>query len=454
MPERNLVFHEDRCDFCGQCLHQCPVMGLPIDEAAIEVKNLVEGGKSRYALSRCTSCMSCNLYCPTQANPYHLIQERWNDRYKKKGAPPLYRFVCPTLMPNIWQLMNVFLADEERAWISQWMNREPQKGDTVLLIGNYTHLFPFIIGGSSLLEHFTPIDRLDQWEGGAYLYQGGYLDLVKKIARKTKDEFEKWGVKTVVPLLDAVHFMFTKVHPDEMGIEHKPPFINFNDWLLDKITSGDMKLDHPLNMSITVHDNCYSKPLGENCWEKHRKILSMCGCDIVEMEHNRRDSLCCGFGKGASWTRNYRMPFEIISEGAKKFREAEKTGAKALVSYCGGCIYLLWAARELLGSRIDVYHSLEVVRMAMGEKIPYPHEHIRRAWDVIAIITYQLMVSLFQRNFTIEQLSYDEDKRSFRPGNLRLLKGIRSLFEISLIRRAYAFTFRQLLPLFSPGRPW
>ena len=451
MPEGKLVFHKDLCDFCGQCLHRCPVMGLPIEEAKIEVKNLASGGKSKYALSRCTSCLSCNLYCPTKANPYHLIQERWNDLYKKRGAPPLYKFVCPTITPNIWQLLNVFLSEQEKAWISEWMDYEPKKGDEVMLIGNYLHLFPFIVGGSSLLTHFKPISRLDQWEGGAYLYQGGYLDVVKRIAQRNKEELDAWGVSKVVPMLDAVNYLFTQVHPDEMGVRHEQTFVNFNDWLLDRITSGGMKLTHPLNMPITVHDSCYSKAYGEPCWEKHRKILSQCGCEIMEMEHNRADSLCCGFGKGASWTKNLTIPYEIIASGAKKFREAEKTGARALVSYCGGCIYLLWAARELLGSKIDVYHSLEVVRMAMGEKLNYPQDHIRRAWDVIAIISYQLMVSMPQRNFTIGELSYDEARSTFKPGDLRLLKSIRSLLDYPIIRKAYAGMFRALMPVLASG---
>ncbi|HPR53217.1 MAG TPA: (Fe-S)-binding protein [Deltaproteobacteria bacterium] len=453
MPERKPVFKRDLCNECGECLHRCPVMELPLEKAKEEVAALINGEDSHYALSRCTSCMSCNLYCPTGANPYSLIQHRWNDRYTKKGAPPLYRFVCPTLEPNIWQLLNVLITQQERRWISQWMDTIPQIDDEVLLVGNYIHLFPFIIGDSALLNHFKPIDRLDQWEGGAYLYQGGYLDLVQQIALRCKSDFDTWGVKTVVPLLDAVYYIFTKVHPDEMGVEHKPKFINFHDWLLEKIDSGTIPLTKKLGLTLTVHDNCYSKPFGDELWDKHRELLSRCGCSIVEMRHNRKDSLCCGFGKGASWTKNISLPYEIIAEGAKKFKEAEETGADALVSYCGGCIYLLWAARELLGSPIDVYHSLEIVRMAMGEQINYPRDHIRRAWDVIAIITYQWIISLFQKNFVIEKITFDESRDSFQPKKHRGLIIIRRLFDIPLVRRSYAFMFRLLMPLMSRKNP-
>ena len=453
MPERKPVFKRDLCNECGECLHRCPVMELPIEKAQEEVAALKKGEVSHYALSRCTSCMSCNLYCPTGANPYSLIQLRWNDRYAKQGTPPLYKFVCPTMEPNIWQLLNILLSEKERSWISQWMDTIPNKDDEVLLVGNYLHLFPFIIGDSALLNHFTPIDRLDQWEGGAYLYQGGYLDLVQQIALRCKRDFDTWGVKTVIPLLDAVYYIFTKVHPDEMGVEHTPRFVNFHDWLLEKIDSGTIPLKKRLGLTLTVHDNCYSKPFGDELWDKHRELLSRCGCSIVEMRHNRKDSLCCGFGKGASWTKNFTLPYEIIAEGAKKIKEAEATGADGLVSYCGGCIYLLWAARELFGSTIDIYHSLEIVRMAMGEQIDYPRDHIRRAWDVIAIITYQWLVSLFQKNFVIKEITFDQNRSTFNPKKHRLLLFIRKLFDSFLIRKGYARLFRLMMPLLSRKNP-
>lgn len=279
------------------------------------------------------------------------------------------------------------------------------------------------------------------------LYQAGYLDLVQKIAQRTKADFDGCGVKTVVSVLDAVHYIFTQVHPKEMKVEHDQTFINFNDWLLEKINAGQIILPHKLNLTITVHDNCYSKPFGEDCWNKHREILKKCGCEILEMQHTKKDSLCCGFGAGASWVKNISIPFDMIYEASKKFKEAQETGAKALVSYCGGCIYLLWATRELLGSKMDIYHSIEIVRMAMREKIDYPHDHIKRAWDIIAIITYQLIPSVFQKNFFIEDITYDADLSTFRPKKYRLLRFIRMLLDISMFRSLYAKIFRILMPI-------
>jgi len=445
--KRITSFNKNLCDLCGICFHLCPVMQLSIDEAKTEIQNLIEKKESKYVLHKCNSCFSCNLYCPQNANPYQLILERWNDLYKLRGAPPIYKFVCPTETPNIWQLTNIFLSNQEKKWIYKWMNYSPRPQDKLLLIGNYTHLFPFIFGGSKLLNHFKPIDRIDHWEAGAYLYQGGYLDMVLKVAQKVKGDFDKWNVKDIVIPTDAVQIQLSEIHSKEMGINYTQNFINFHEWVIDNINSGELEIPNaPLNITVTVHDNCYSKYDSGRYWDNPREILEKCGCKIIEMRHVKKDSLCCGFGAGASWVKNMAIPFDIISEGAKKFKEAEETGAEALISYCSGCIYLLWATRELLQSKIDIYHIVEIVRMAMGEKLNYPEDHINRAWDIIAIITFQLLVSIFQKNFFIKKITYDKNRSTFKPKKYLILKIIRTLFKISLIRKFHAKFFTLLMP--------
>ena len=446
--ERVPAFRFDACDRCGICFHECPVIQLPIEESKKEIRRLIQGESTKHVLSRCNSCFTCNLICPNQANPYQLILERWNDLYKYRGTPPIYRFVCPTESSNIWQLLNIFLSDREKQWIQDWMNYTPNSQDTVLLIGNYTHLFPFIIGGSKLIDHFKPIDLLDQWEAGAYLYQGGYLDVVQRIAKRIKTDFENLGTKNIAILTDSVEVQVSDIHPNELNVKHDQNFINLNRWLVEKIRDGVIKLNSaPLDYIVTIHDNCYSKVQENKYWDPPRKLLELCGCKIIEMKHHKKDSLCCGFGAGASWTKNISIPFDIISEGIKKFIEAEETGANALVSYCTGCIYLLWATRELLQSKIDIFHVLEIVRLGMGEKLNYPEDHINRAWDIIAIISYSLFLSMFKKNFRIKELTYDEEMSSFKPRKHFLLRIIRLVFNIKIIRKVFSRLFLMMMPL-------
>ena len=446
----DMIFDNEACTRCGDCFHFCPELQLPRELAIREIKSLRTGFDGKYVLQYCLTCFTCNTICKNNAEPYQLILKNWNRKYRDRGAPPIYRFICPTMENSIFQMLEPLMTQQERDLTNRWMNQEP--GETVLLIGNYTHLFPLILGESRLLDHFTPIDLLDHWEAGATLYQGGYLDVVRQIGWKCRGEFDRWQVKTVVPLLDAVEHMLSKALPKEMGIKFRQNIVNFNDWLLQRLEDNTISLKHPLKMKVTLHDNCFAKAGGNRYFDNARKIVSATGCEIREMQHTRSDSLCCGFGAGASWERNIHIPFDILASGKKKIAEAESTGAEALVTYCGGCLYLLWAAKELFRSKLKVYHHVELVRMAMGETIEQEQEgHIRRAWDVIAIITYHLLTGISKRPFWIEELSLKEDKWEYKK--YPLFRILRRFLDTRIGRCMYRRGFLLLLPLLKRNHP-
>ena len=445
VPRNKEVFNEEACTRCGECFHKCPELQLPLEEAKKEIEGLITGKGGGRILSYCTTCLSCNLFCPNDCKPYQLILERWNDLYKKRGAPPIYRFVCPTINGNIWQMLYSLMKEDERDTIRNWMKKK--ESDTVLLVGNYIHLFPFVISGSKILNHFKVLDLLDHWECGAYLYQGGYLDVVKKIAEECKQDFMDRKVHTIVPMLDSVEWMLTDVFPKEMNVYHDFEVLNFHEWLLSKIDSNEIELPNKMSLKVTIHDNCYSKAGAGKYWDIPRQLLQKLGCTIIEMEHCKENSLCCGFGSGASWTKSFSVAFDILTVTKRKFKEAEVTGADALVSYCGGCLYLLWAARELFGSQIDIYHIVELVRLGMGEKIKYPEANIRRAWDIITIVTYHLILSLINKPFKIRETRFR--KNQWKNKRFILLQVIRKLFDFRLIRAVYKKLFQLMLPKFS-----
>ena len=76
------MFIEERCNLCGECLTRCPEMRLSGPEAAAEIQRLISGEESQHVLSRCSSCFSCETFCPQNCHPYHLVLQRWNDLYE------------------------------------------------------------------------------------------------------------------------------------------------------------------------------------------------------------------------------------------------------------------------------------------------------------------------------------------------------------------------------------
>jgi NAD-dependent dihydropyrimidine dehydrogenase PreA subunit len=75
------MFYSERCDFCGKCLEFCPYVDYDLERAQKEMKELV-AGETPPIVGLCVTCASCNLVCPTQANPFDLL----NERQEKTGA--------------------------------------------------------------------------------------------------------------------------------------------------------------------------------------------------------------------------------------------------------------------------------------------------------------------------------------------------------------------------------
>ena len=83
----------------------------------------------------------------------------------------------------------------------------------------------------------------------------------------------------------------------------------------------------------------------------------------------------------------------------------------------------------------------------MGEELNYPYDHKRRAWDIIAIMTYSLFLSIIRKNFFISKITYDKELSTFKPKKYRLLTLIRYTFNLSLIRYVFSKCFLILMKI-------
>jgi len=434
------MFEETECDFCGECLVRCPELHLGEREAKAEMQRLVRSREPPSLLTRCSSCFSCNSYCPRDCRPYDLVLSRWNERYQRVGSPPVWKFLCPNETSNLWSTLHAILPEGARTIVEDWMTAEPS--ETIFLPGSFFHLVPELLAGSHLLQGVSVMDLPGHWECGAYLYQGGYLDVVRQIGAMVRDDLDRWGVKRVIVGLDSVHAMLTKVHPEENGIHFEQDILDFHEWLLDEIEDGRLRLERKLDLAVTVHDNCYAKVGGDRYFDQARRLLDLAGVEIEEMRHHRADALCCGFGRGAGWSSNWRIPFDILDGAATRIREAEATGTDILVTYCAGCFWLLLAAGELAKSRMRIVHLTELVREAMGEEVAFPRRE--RAWDILAAMTHQIGRNLGRRNFWIRDVASEADPSEWRSRRQPVVRALRKGLGSGLGRSAFRSSFNSL----------
>ena len=115
-----------------------------------------------------------------------------------------------------------------------------------------------------------------------------------------------------------------------------------------------------LNIKVTYHDPCnVSRGLG--MIDEPRWLLSEIGAELVEMDGNRKDTVCCGGGGGVMVTDN---PLSMRM-ARKRVAQAVDTGADYLVTLCPTCeLNLKNAARES-NVKLEVKNVLDLVYDAL-----------------------------------------------------------------------------------------
>lgn len=88
---------------------------------------------------------------------------------------------------------------------------------------------------------------------------------------------------------------------------------------------------------ITYHDSCYMGRVN-NEYEAPRAVLQQIDSDLVEMERNRSNGLCCGAG-GAQMYKEEEEGDKRVSE--ERSEEIIDTGAEIVTANCPFCINML-----------------------------------------------------------------------------------------------------------------
>jgi Fe-S oxidoreductase len=394
-------FKEDLCDRCGICFERCPVLELPEDEAKREVATLIRGDTDEsLALQRCVTCNICDFVCPQHASPYGLILERYSEAGKKQGLPHMAKFIFPNEPENMWTTIRVLMGADELSLLRSWEDNLEHPRKEVLLTGFYNNLVPFI-AQTSLLDELKPaIVGSDSMFGmGEDAYRIGFLEEAERLGNLAKRKFTEMGIEKMYCFMVVEASMFTDVLPKRFGIDFDFEVELLDNWILDRLKGGKIEIKKPLNMKVTVHDNCCGRYMDGILQDITREIMERIGCEVVEMRHNRENALCCGWAGtvptlfGPTSSNPLHTLLNLLKGLYLRLREAEATGAEALVVPCPGCYSFLSLIKVLTNSKMDVYLPLELVQVATGE-IPV-HRNEERAWDILAVTTNLVLKWVF-----------------------------------------------------------
>jgi uncharacterized membrane protein YdjX (TVP38/TMEM64 family)/Fe-S oxidoreductase len=98
--------------------------------------------------------------------------------------------------------------------------------------------------------------------------------------------------------------------------------------------------------SVAIHDPCGAR-FDRAAHDETRRLLTKTGLQVIEMEHGRENTLCCGEGGGV----------RVLSPKlAQRWtgRVSGEAGGKPVVTYCAGCA-------NHLGEKTRTLHALDVL---------------------------------------------------------------------------------------------
>ncbi len=141
-----------------------------------------------------------------------------------------------------------------------------------------------------------------------------------------------------------------------------PEVLHTSQLIARKIREKKIKFTHEVPLKVTYHDPCH---MGRhsNVYEEPREVLrAIPGLEFVEMARIRELSRCCGAGGGLK--AGFMDVQNLMAQ--QRVKDAEQTGAEALVSTCPFCYQGLKIGINAIDSKIRMVDLSELVARAMG----------------------------------------------------------------------------------------
>jgi Fe-S oxidoreductase len=397
-------FNQEACTKCGICFNKCPVMGLSMEDSVEEIRRLINGEKTRRVLKECQSCFSCNFYCPEDAHPASLILQRWNEMYKREGLKirgKHYMTFYP-YYPNFRSYVMDHMPKKTKELVKSWADLSPLKGDTLTYPGCNVITYAELTQAS----FFKDLDIRGRLEYccGETLFRTGYTNELYQVTKRLDIWFNILKPKKLLVLCTAGTNVFKNVLP-HYGLTYKFDSIkSYIQYLWEEIENGKIQITNKLDMTVSIQDSCYSKMFGDDYMDLPRKILETIGVKVIEIEACRENMRCCGIGGGFSLDSAYHT-MKLRSATVRNIKEFKKAKVDAVCVYCAGCLATYTTAKKLYFGKFKVYHIIELLQMAMGEKPMSNKEKKKRAKHFFwGIMKKQVPKLLSKKTFKIADL--------------------------------------------------
>ncbi|HHS97965.1 MAG TPA: FAD-binding oxidoreductase [Chloroflexi bacterium] len=459
----DVAWYAYACAQCGYCVDECDEFyGRGWESYAPRSKwfflREYMAGRAKFDQAwvdrflACTTCETCNVECPLELPN----EPSW---LKMRGVL-IHEQGHLTFPP--FEIMRAALRKERNIWASyskdraKWVPEDIEKKIKWRAeIGYFpgctaSYVEQDVAQGTARLLDAAGIEFTYMGDGeaccGLPMLVAGLWDDFADILRHNVEGMKERGVKTVVTSCPACWLSWKVYYPEwakKLGIEYDFEVKHYSELIAEKIKSGEMQFTHPVNMKVTWHDSCHMGRAG-GIYDPPRELLkAIPGLELVEMEHIRDHAHCCG---GVLTLLENPDTGKVI--GDIRVREAEETGADALVASCPCCEVQFRVTMEKTNRDMPVIDLAHIAVEALGQKLPDPTDYALNLWATFEAMIWlmkpeamaKLMEELFPQMVDAMPLGMGKMMRAIgkMPGGRIVLKAMKPMFPI-------------LFPILMPG---
>ncbi|QEE17121.1 (Fe-S)-binding protein [Promethearchaeum syntrophicum] len=283
------------------------------------------------ALYACMNCDACKHWCPMDISTGELMVEMRGELEKRDLIPEKLHHLKNRIIENGSVLEKGPYTEESE------FNIDMPKSEVFYYIGcvSATERKSMVRANIAILNHlkvkFTT-KLPDRNCCGSPLYKVGYKSVALDLAQKNKEVINNSKTKIVLTDCPACMNMLKSTYSD-WGVKIKPNILHFEDYILDKIKTGELNLNKSVDKVVTYHDPCiFARGLGET--EKSREIFAQIpGLQLKEAYLHGEETRCCGYGGGYHVTNKELS----IKEGLIRLEQLRKHSPDYIVSTCPTC---------------------------------------------------------------------------------------------------------------------
>jgi len=360
------------CIDCGECTGSCPVSRVNINYSPrLSVEKLVLGYfdeiKNDDDLWSCLTCGLCSTRCPSDVNYNEFIRLARKEmrKYTDKLNYSHNRIIQKTM-----EIMAQGHQQNRTDWIDKNL-KISKKSDYLFFTGclphfevifEYLNIHPIETAKNAIKIMnklgIKPMVRDDEVCCGRDLLYNGDEDNFIKLAKLNKKMIKESGAKKIVFVCPEGLQTMKEIYPEYVG-KTNVELVHITQLVDDALQKGKLNLDHSKIKKFTFQDPC-ALGRGLGIYDPPRNILkSIPDTELLPMERERDDSICCGPSAWISCSNNTKR-IQFVRLG-----QAEKTGAEVLVTSCPKCTIHLSCA--LSGDDVDYKIKIKDITTIIAE---------------------------------------------------------------------------------------